>query len=183
MQHSCMNICHAIIIGGMIIFLPTNMAFIQRQQQQRTLASPSSSSVQFYAAKKKKFKSFEDMINQQKEENIQDSTSLSTTTKQKRNSVLVITFTSPHCGPCHALNKQLAIVKQDPFVRDNNDWTIQFCTIDSNRYPSLSCRYNISDLPCTILFQGGEQVLRMQGYHDADEIVHKISSVTIDKTI
>ena len=73
---------------------------------------------------KESFKNFEDFLYNLQQSNI--------------NALAAVTFYSPFCGPCKRLKDELASVKA------TLGGLITMVSIDSNKYPSLPCRYNIT---------------------------------------
>ena len=73
---------------------------------------------------KESFKNFDDFLYNLQQSNI--------------NALAAVTFYSPFCGPCKRLKDELASVKA------TLGGLITMVSIDSNKYPSLPCRYNIT---------------------------------------
>jgi len=120
-----------------------------------------------HAKKSSKYKNFEDFLLQSSEQS---------TDSDFDNNHILVTFSSPFCGPCHKLRDELIIVKKT--LQDN----VTLVNIDSNKYPSLSCRYNITDLPCTLIFRRGKEEHRIQGIVTANEIIEHIRLLTNKKS-
>lgn len=53
-------------------------------------------------------------------------------------SLTAVTFASPFCGPCKRMKEELVSVKK------SMGELVNLVAIDSNKYPALSCRYNIT---------------------------------------
>ena len=91
--------------------------------------------VSLSAKKESKFKNFEEFLVQQQSCSNKENNDSNDSCKQP---LAVVIFSSPFCGPCVRMKDELMIVKKelsgDVFV----------VTIDSNKYPSLSCRYNVT---------------------------------------
>jgi thiol-disulfide isomerase/thioredoxin len=84
------------------------------------------------AKRQSSFKNFEEFLVQQ-----QKSCNEQTNVNKNNKPLAVVTFSSPFCGPCVKMKGELMKVKG---VLNEH---ILMVTIDSDKYPSLSCRYNI----------------------------------------
>ncbi len=81
------------------------------------------STVVVKATDKAHFKTFEDFLLHQQ--------------CRSTNDLTLVTFASPVCSPCKKMKKELIKVK------DSIGKEITIATIDCDKYPTLSCRYNI----------------------------------------
>lgn len=101
-----------------------------------------------------KFKNFEEMLDIYYDETV------------------LVTFTSPMCGPCRSMGKEM------DHVRDAMDDSIKVFNVDTDRFPDLSSRYNVKELPCTLLFKNGNVVGRIQGVKTAHDLIQQIKKIT-----
>ena len=76
------------------------------------------------ATNKQKFKTFEDFLLQHSDSH--------------HGQLTLVTFASPACGPCKKMKEELVTVKES--IGD----LVTMATVDSNKYPSLSSRYEIT---------------------------------------
>jgi len=85
---------------------------------------------------------------------------------------VLVTFSSPMCGPCRSLEKEM------DHVRDAMKGHIQIFNVDTDRFPDLGTRYNVKALPCTLLFKNGNPVGRIQGVKTAQDLIQQIKKFT-----
>lgn len=71
---------------------------------------------------------------------------------------VLVDFWAPWCGPC----KMLAPVVEK--VASANTGKAKFVKLNTDENPSLSGEYQVSGIPCLILFKGGKPVDRIVGY-------------------
>ena len=72
-------------------------------------------------------------------------------------------FNADWCGPCKMLKP---IVEE--FAKDNDDIKVVSINIDDE--DELSEKYNVSSIPCLIVFDKGEEVKRNVGLISKDDI-------------
>lgn len=85
---------------------------------------------------------------------------------------LMVMFTAVNCGPCRLMKKEL---KE---VRDQVGPDLKMFSIDTAQYPKVGARFDVGALPCLMLLQNGETILRMEGVQRADTIVQQIHTMT-----
>ena len=71
---------------------------------------------------------------------------------------VLVDFWATWCGPC----KMLAPVVEK--VAAAHAGKAKFVKLDTDQNPSLSGEYQVSGIPCLILFKGGKPVDRIVGY-------------------
>lgn len=71
---------------------------------------------------------------------------------------VLVDFWATWCGPC----KMLAPVVEK--VAAANSGKAKFVKLDTDKDPSLAGQYQVSGIPCLILFKGGQPVDRIVGY-------------------
>lgn len=94
-----------------------------------------------------KFKNFEDML------------------KNFRDNLIVVSFSAELCGPCRLMKKELNQVSE--VIGEE----VKIVAIDTERFPKLGARYDISVLPTVVIFKGGEVHDRMEGLNTAESIL------------
>jgi thioredoxin 1 len=73
---------------------------------------------------------------------------------------VLVDFWAPTCAPCRRL---LPIVEQ---LAAEAGGRFKVGKINVWEQPDLTARYHISSLPTLLIFQGGEVVTKLVGYHD-----------------
>ncbi|HEY5257787.1 MAG TPA: thioredoxin [Candidatus Baltobacteraceae bacterium] len=71
---------------------------------------------------------------------------------------VLVDFWAPWCGPCKMLSP---VVEK---VASAHDGKAKFVKLNTDENPSLSGEYQVSGIPCLILFKGGKPVDRIVGY-------------------
>ncbi len=71
---------------------------------------------------------------------------------------VLVDFWAPWCGPC----KMLAPVVEK--VASANDGKAKFVKLNTDENPSIAGQYQVSGIPCLILFKDGVVVDRIVGY-------------------
>lgn len=84
--------------------------------------------------------------------------------------LVLINFMAVNCGPCRLQKKELKTVSRS--VAD-----LHMVAIDTNRWPSVSSRFDIGKLPCLVALSKGQVVFRLEGYTAAKDIVAQVKSV------
>lgn len=83
--------------------------------------------------------------------------------------LFVVDFFATWCGPCRMLAP----------VMDNaaNELTdVTFFKVDVDENELLAGKYNISSIPCLILFKDGKAVDRLLGYRPLNDIINWIKT-------
>ena len=80
---------------------------------------------------------------------------------------VLVDFNADWCGPCRMLKPAL-----DQIAAENNEVKIVSVNIDNEE--ELSIRYNISSIPCLVLFNNGAEAKRSVGLIPKDEIENLI---------
>jgi thioredoxin 1 len=71
---------------------------------------------------------------------------------------VLVDFWAPWCGPCRMLSP---IVEK---IAASNSDKAKFVKLNTDDNPSLTVEYQVSGIPCLILFKGGKPVDRIVGY-------------------
>lgn len=82
---------------------------------------------------------------------------------------VLVDFWAPWCGPC----KMLAPVVEK--VAAANAGKAKFVKLNTDDNPSLAGEYQVSGIPCLILFKGGKPVDRIVGYVSEQTIASMLS--------
>ena len=83
------------------------------------------------------------------------------------NQSVLVDFYAQWCGPCKMLRPII-----DEIAGENS--TVKFVSIDIDEEIELAEEYNVSSVPCLILFEKGNEVKRSVGLISKDDIVDLI---------
>lgn len=81
---------------------------------------------------------------------------------------VLVSFHTRYCGPCKLMKKELRA------VRDEMGDTVHLFGVDTEKFPSLSARYEVAGLPTLVLFYRGEIIYRVEGVEPAEKLVHRV---------
>lgn len=76
---------------------------------------------------------------------------------------VLVDFNADWCGPC----KMLAPILEDIASKNEN---VKIVSINIDDEDELSEKYNVSSIPCLVLFKDGEEVNRSVGLKPQEEI-------------
>ncbi|HEY5340571.1 MAG TPA: thioredoxin [Candidatus Aquilonibacter sp.] len=71
---------------------------------------------------------------------------------------VLVDFWAPWCGPCKMLSP---VVEK---VASANSGKAKFVKLNTDEHPSIAGQYQVSGIPCLILFKNGQPVDRVVGY-------------------
>jgi len=100
-----------------------------------------------------KFRNFEEML-----ENFQDKP-------------VLVSFHTRWCGPCKLMKKELRA------VRDEIGDAVHVFAVDTEKWPSVSARYNVAGLPTVVIFYQGRILYRVEGVETAENLVHRVRTL------
>ncbi|HTX58375.1 MAG TPA: thioredoxin [Verrucomicrobiae bacterium] len=82
----------------------------------------------------------------------------------KSDQPVLVDFWAPWCGPCRMLSP---VVEK---IASANSGKVKFVKMNTDENPSIAGQYQVSGIPCLILFKGGEAVDRIVGYNPENVI-------------
>ena len=84
---------------------------------------------------------------------------------------VLVDFYATWCGPCQMMSPILEQVSSQ--LRDR----VQVVKIDTDRYPNIASQYAIQALPTLVLFKEGQAVEKIEGVHQAQQLIQHLSSL------
>ena len=78
--------------------------------------------------------------------------------------VMLIDFWTPWCGPC----KMLSPVIEE--LADEYEGKAKICKLNTDENMSLASKYQITSIPCVILFKGGNPIQKIIGFRPKNDI-------------
>ncbi len=86
--------------------------------------------------------------------------------KEVLNGKVLVDFNATWCGPCRMLK---------PILEDiASTIDTKVVAVDVDNEDELAAKYNISSIPCLILFENGEEIKRHIGLLSKDEILEML---------
>lgn len=86
-------------------------------------------------------------------------------------SLVMVAFSTDLCGPCRLMKKQLSRVSAE--IGDD----VKVFSVDTDKFPKLGARYNISVLPTLVIFKEGQIQDRIEGMETADSLVERLRTL------
>ena len=83
---------------------------------------------------------------------------------------VVVDFNADWCGPC----KMLAPIFESVSEKLTD---VKFCSINTDDNQDTAMQYNITGIPCLIIFKGGQEVKRLVGLQTEESLVEEINKV------
>eukprot|EP00752_Nemacystus_decipiens_P018728 g16791.t1 len=87
---------------------------------------------------------------------------------EKEPGAILVDFYATWCEPCNMMAKTLAVV--GPEMKDE----LKIFKIDSDKYPKLMTKFNVTGLPTLILFKGGKELQRIEGGLPAEPLMQQL---------
>lgn len=113
------------------------------------------------------------------EGNIQESNTIKHITNEdfekevlKSDTIVIVDFWATWCGPCNRLTPVL-----EKIATENSDVKIVKADVDDENVKELTSKYEINAYPTMLIFKNGEEVKRIVGYRDEEQILEELNSI------
>lgn len=80
---------------------------------------------------------------------------------------VLVDFYAEWCGPCKMIRPILEDIAE-------NDAAVKIASVNVESEEELAEKYDVSSIPCLILFEGGKEILRNVGLMSKDDIKRMI---------
>ena len=87
------------------------------------------------------------------------------------NDLVIVTFHAPWCGPCRLMKKELAE------VGDQLGEKVKMVRVDTEKWPKLAVRYQVTRLPTIVLFKNDIVSDRFERVMSVEELVQHIQAI------
>lgn len=84
---------------------------------------------------------------------------------------VLVDFWATWCGPCKML---LPVIDE---IAKEFEGKIKVCKVNTDENMSLSSQFQITSIPCLIIFKGGKAVHKMVGFRPKNDIVREINEI------
>ena len=84
---------------------------------------------------------------------------------------VLVDFYATWCGPCQMMSPILEQVGSHLGDR------LQVVKIDTDRYPNIASEYEIQALPTLVLFKDGQPIEKIEGVHQANQLIEHLSGL------
>lgn len=89
----------------------------------------------------------------------------------KSDILVLVDFWAPWCGPC----KMLSPVVDE--IAKEYEGKIKVCKVNTDENMNLSSQFQITSIPCLIIFKGGKPINKMVGFRPKNDIKKEIDNV------
>lgn len=76
---------------------------------------------------------------------------------------VLVDFNATWCGPCRMLKPVI-----EEIAANNTDFKV--CAIDVDEEDEIAAQYEVSSIPCLVVFENGKEVRRTIGYQPKEDI-------------
>lgn len=83
--------------------------------------------------------------------------------------IILVDFFATWCGPCNMLSPILEEISKE-------DDKIKICKVDIDKCSTLAVKYEIEFVPTMLIFKNGENISRIDGLTDKNEILEHLKN-------
>ena len=91
---------------------------------------------------------------------------------ETKKGIVVVDFWATWCGPCKLFAPTFKAVAKDFASR------AKFAKLDVDNAREIATKYNITAIPCIIIFKNGEEMERLVGYQEKQNLINAVSKYT-----
>ncbi len=84
--------------------------------------------------------------------------------------LIIIDFWAPWCGPC----RMMAPIFEEASKEVKN---LKFAKLNTEEFPEIAERYNISGIPCLIIMKNGKEIDRIIGLMPKNVLKEEINNI------
>ncbi|WP_413854492.1 thioredoxin [Candidatus Ruminimicrobium bovinum] len=84
---------------------------------------------------------------------------------------VLVDFWATWCGPCKML---LPVIDE---IAKEFEGKVKVCKVNTDENMSLSSQFQITSIPCLIIFKGGRAVHKMVGFRPKTDIVRELNEI------
>ena len=84
---------------------------------------------------------------------------------------VLVDFWAPWCGPCKMLSPVIDELAKDYAGK------VKICKVNTDENMNLSSQFQITSIPCLILFKNGKPVNKIVGFRPKNDIKQEIDNV------
>jgi thioredoxin 1 len=88
------------------------------------------------------------------------------------NTPIVVDFWASWCGPC-----QMMMPIFEELSKEYTEDKLRFGKCSTEECPEAASNYNITSIPCLIIFKAGKEVDRIVGFNNKDILKTKIDEI------
>jgi thiol-disulfide isomerase/thioredoxin len=86
---------------------------------------------------------------------------------------LMVIFTAVNCGPCRLMKKEM-----NHLSSLMGEKRFKMVAVDTEKFPHVGSRFEVAALPCLLIVQNGEPILRLEGVVKAEEVFERVRTIT-----
>ena len=80
---------------------------------------------------------------------------------------VLVDFWATWCGPCQRIAPEI-----EALAEENEHLTV--CKLDVDEATELAIAYGVTSIPAVLVFENGEMIKQIVGYHTKDQLLKKL---------